>query len=714
MAFVLSDYGDYGNGTEVFNASNASSFNSYAAITQIQENSITISTTGLVEGAYKNFTVGTEIMVHISALKSGSVSTELGKYFIANITAVTDGDGTKELTLSKSPTSILGVDIISTYRLQAITIPSFSEMTIESGVEIQPTAFNASTFVGGILAFKVNGELKFNGGHIKLTDLGIPTTQKTLRPIQKQEESGTGNLDVELWAGHENWMTKDRFLLNCGDGAAFIIAKTITGSEDSRIGNVQSYGVQFCRGASDSVGGKPASVTNIGGSTILIACNSITNFSPKMISKYRASGSQGGQGLARCYIASKESTLRIDEGLYSFDIVEDLSRVVNELNIRNFGTGSLGDVTNLTTQVNNYAKITAISSDGFRLTYTNKTTNGVAPIAKNATVMIHSIRSIGAATDQTIANIGKFRIANILEDNGTTITLDKYVGDIINPAKYHCQIVSIPQFQNFTLNKTNNATPKYFTQGHGGVFAIAVKGTCNLSDGIINVEARSWSGEEYGFTGLEIIGNAQDSTRIPMGAGNGCALIIANKIVMNSNTRIGGTYSGANFGGAGQDRSATRYPDRATQSGYRGMDFQVVGGSPFYRAQGIRPGGLGGNGMSSIPDRSQNGTNGLQGAHFMIIADTIEGFNLAAISTGGRGSSPVIGYGNQIGTKYYTHGGAGYGGGAQDGGYGASSGGFIGGGGGGDYDAVAGGGGTGFAFIYCNNFINPNLTNITI
>lgn len=712
MAFNLSEIGGYGAGDSTYSSKNATKFNLYAQITSIEENAITISTEKTISGSYGAFDENIEIMVHVCAVKSGTDTTMLGRYFVATVTnsATNAKDKTQTLTLSKSPTEILGADILSSYYLQAITIPSFSSIDMNSEDVIQPAAFDAAKYCGGVLAFKVTGDFKINGGKIKLTDLGIPTAQKTLRPTLKQEESGTGLQDVNLYAGWENWMTRDRLLLNVGDGAAFIVAKTIQGHEDSRIGNVESYGVQYCRGASDSVGGKPSNTTNIGGSTILIACDDFLQFSPKIISKYRAANSAAGQGLARCYIASKSTTLRIDEGLYSFDIIEDSSRLVQNLNIRNFGSGSLGDVTNSTAQLNNYAKITAVSSDGYRLTYTGKTAIGLAPISNGALVMIHSSQSIQAATEATASKIGRFCIATILNDNGTTITLDYPVSEFINPSTHYCQIVSIPQFQNFTLSGSYTATPK-FNNSVGGICAIAVKGTCNLSNGRVNVEYKGGDSTLYGDAGLSCIGNAQNYDKLPLGSGHGSVLILANKIVMNSATRIGATYSGANFGGAGQQKGSNY--TAVKRGGYRGSDYEVYGGSPYQRSQGNKPSNNGGNGTGSN-GMKMSGYYGPQGAHIMLVADTIEGFNIAGISTGGSGGLPTVGYGAKTG-DYYAHAGAGYGGGGADNGYGASSGGFIGaGGGGGGGDPLTAGGSTGFAFIYCNNFTNPINTGMEI
>ena len=711
MAFDLKNAGNYGNGTDEFSADNAATLNSYAQITAIAENQIVISTEKYTAGSYHTFTIGDEILFHVSAMKSGNDTTYLGRYFIASIVNLDENSTakTKSLTLSKNPLDLFDSTTFEMYYCQAVTIPSFKDLILATNTTIKPVAFNATSYIGGILAMKVSENLVFAGGHIQLTDLGIPVANKSIRPTLTQEESGKGLTDQSLYSGWENWTTHDRLILNAGDAAALIIAKNITGNENSRIGNVASYGSQFCRGASDSVGAKPSGITNVGGSTILIVCDDFNSFDPKMISKYRASSSSTGQGLARAYIASKNTRLRNDEGLYSFDIVSDPSRVVTDLNIKSFGEGNLGNVTNLTQQMNNYAKITAISGDGFKLTYTGKTTVGVAPITPGALVMIQSAQSLRDATDSTADNIGKFKLATILSDNGTTITIDKSVSDIINPSLYACQIVSIPQFQSFTLTGNHTATSKW-NNSTGGVFAISVKGTCNIMGGRINVELKG-GGSAYGNAGLSQIGNAQNCDRLPIGQGHGSVLIIANKIQMDTNTRIGATYSGALFSGAGEQRGGNYAA--VVSCGYRGQSYETTGGSGMGGGNGNRPGGYGSNGYGSS-GYVNSGWFGSQGAHVFLLADSIEGFCISAISTGGQGGRPFVGYGNKDGV-YYTDAGAGYGGGGADNGWGASSGGYNGGGGGGaGGDPLTGGGSSGWCFIYCNNATFSNRSGLEI
>ena len=105
MAFDLKNAGNYGNGTDEFSADNAATLNSYAQITAIAENQIVISTEKYTAGSYHTFTIGDEILFHVSAMKSGNDTTYLGRYFVASIVnlEVNSTAKTKSLTLSKNP-----------------------------------------------------------------------------------------------------------------------------------------------------------------------------------------------------------------------------------------------------------------------------------------------------------------------------------------------------------------------------------------------------------------------------------------------------------------------------------------------------------------------------------------------------------------------------------------------------------------------------------
>ena len=384
-----------------------------------------------------------------------------------------------------------------------------------------------------------------------------------------------------------------------------------------------------------------------------------------MLAKYRASSSAAGQGICRCYIAS-ETKLRNDEGLYAYDCISKPSRI-SQMNIRSFGNGSFGDGSALTTQINNYATVTEIN--GKKVSIKDATTTGLAQVISGALVMIH----FSHKNSTNVENTGRFFLANVLSSNGIVLTLDATPPDI-SLKDYNAQVVSIPQFNNFTLATANKNTPK-FNGSQGGIFAIAVKNTCNLSGGTINVASKG-GGVAYGRAGLATIGNAQDNNKLPIGQGNGSVFILANKLTMNNSTRIG----------YGNGSSVGRY--RGNYNNGTSSNAICGSGASGGTNNTTRYGGYGCNGTKTSNTGEQP-----QGAHIMIVADTITGFNQYAIGTGGGG------------------GGAGYG---QDGDNGGSkttivaAGGYNGGGSG----AWCTGGSSGWAFVYCNNFTNQNTANI--
>ena len=289
-------------------------------------------------------------------------------------------------------------------------------------------------------------------------------------------------------------------------------------------------------------------------------------------------------------------------------------------------------------------------------------------------------------------------------------------------------MIVIPEFTGLTISGTYKQTPAWY-RGAGGIFAIACSGTCTLSTAVIDLTAK---GTFLNNTN-KLMDNSNMRNRLPLGQGNGSAFILAKSLTLGLSTRIGGTYSGVNYGGNalkgfGSSRT-TRY--FTEQGGFAGVDgtcekYSEYAGSKGWGGGGginIGDGNNGGwfsNAAHSDPD--SNYANGFQGAHIFIVADTITNFNLAAISTGGSCGGPDSG--NSAG--YATHkggdGGAGYGGGGFPRYTGSSidafggSGGFRGGGGGTNCQISSvehtGGGGAGAAFIYCNHVANQSVNGI--
>ena len=622
--------------------------NSYARVVAISGNTVTIDTETMFEGAYEKFRANVEVLIHVSAT-NGSDTADLGRYLTANITLAQNG----VLTLDRH---MFNVDL-DKYYVQAVTFANFDCLTLGRGAVLTPQVFNPFTYTGGILTLKVWDTLKFDGGCIDLTDAGIPAARKNqLRPLTEQESAANGESDYALYSGFENSIAADRFLLNAGDGAAFIVAKKLICHPDSRIGNPRTHGAQYCRGASNSVGVKPSNITNIGGSTILIAAETIENFTPKIIAKYRDADAAEGRGLCRCYIAS-ETKLRSDEGLYAFDVLANPKRL-QSLGVRDFGDGSFGDLTNPDAPLNNYMQVIRVQNGGHQLTILRQTAQGLAQIKAGALVLVQAVQKY----PRNCFDAGKFTVARVLKHEYDVITIDTPAPEV-NLDNYHLQIISVPQFANFTLANHYAYTVQF--DKLGGVFAIAVNGTCDLRGGFVDMEGCG-CGVGYGADGLSVLGNAQNCDRFPLGAGFGSIFILAKNLICNEGTRLGAKYSGAGtggrFGGSNSDGSNAGggYSGAPDENGTGAGGGYTVGGAGNAGALG----GVGGNGQSA-----GKFAGGAQGAHIMVIADSISGMTVANLSTGGEGGQP-------------------------DGKPGAA--GFGGGG------AISDGGGSGFAFVYAN------------
>lgn len=265
-----------------------------------------------------------------------------GKYEVRTITAI---DG-YNYTLDQAP----AMDFAN-YYVQIVPFLDFENLTLNSGGCFS-LAYHAEGEAEGILAVRVKDTLTLNGGHIDLFSPGYIFGSRNVLTAQEQN----GALDADAQAGQENFITKDRFLLNGGhEGGLFLLAKNIVvESADSRIGVGFSLwptsddhffipGVQYCRGAADSPN-RPTNLTitvensefngvyatNKSGATILIACETFEGFTPALIAKYSMyqdpnngdfSDYGYGKGLARCYIACKNppSTLIEDGMLYYLD-----------------------------------------------------------------------------------------------------------------------------------------------------------------------------------------------------------------------------------------------------------------------------------------------------------------------------------------------------------------------------------------------------------
>lgn len=736
MAFDLDGqaygYGDGSKGDWTPAAGNYT-INAYAKVTDVTKTTITIA--DATTSSYSGFTVGTEILFHLINVDSDSYRSKIGGWRVCKITAVNGN----VLTVKNRPSKLIKASLSHTTP-QVVTIPTFKNVTLNSGVTIKPTPYANGR--GGIVAFKCSGTLTFDGGHIDLTNAGLSSRRRLLK--QEAEEGGYMSSTPRPYVCWENYATQKHFTLNGGDGSAFIICKKMVCHKDSRIGNPAAQGVAYQRGATDdhifknSPIGVLNNLTKDGGSTILIAAKNITNFNVKMFAKYRTDPDNGSANFGRCYIAS-ETTLPLDEALYAFDRISTPARLADTFNIKDFGDGSDGIGDNVTKRLNNFARITKINKERTIVTIAAKITNGLAQWKVGALVMVHAMHKNG-----NVKYSGRFHIAHIIGIKGSNITLDAPIPDTssLDLEHYNFQILTIPQYASFTLSDENNSTMAYNDEKlRGGIFAIAVSGTCDLRGGKINVE-NDGGGEPYGKNGLKYISNAGMSTRLPIGQGHGSVFILAKELIMDANTRIGATYSGANYGGYTTANLFTTNPPKYGYMGGQYNDFDsrttaksddVYKYSHDAELDGERGSG-GAAGTDSYKHSGGYGSNAsggtAQGAHIMIVADKITGFNIAAISTGGQTATKRHWKDAGTATPLHQHGGASYGGGGLNSvvervvqtpkvkmtmAY-ASTGGFhFGGAGSGTESRYGdGGGASGFCFVYCNEVENQNTANTFI
>lgn len=721
MSFDLVGYGSYGSGKlgDVTDPTEPV-INAYAAVEEIKTYSLLV--TPMTNSAYLSWDncVGCQVLVHAVAAKNGRTS-GLGQFGIATITGTTQEDGGLRLALDTDYT-LLAQEVENNFYCQAVLIPEFKNLTLTSK-SLKPLAVSFSNVpIGGVLVFKCSDTLTLNGGHIDLRNTGFATNiSTTYRPNLPHETNGT--LDTDLHSGSENSITKDNLIVNAGDGACLIFAKTITvSSGSSRIGNPSTSGVQYCRGASDSKN-LPSGVSNVGGSTISIVTHGFNNFTPALIAKYRSGGT--GRGLARAYLAvlNAHNDIIPDEGLYALDVVKRTERVKSMFNITGFGNGSDGNYTlsaNAKKCWNSYARVTAISGRVYTISRVYADVDELTDFTVGRLVMIHQSRKSTGGDWQD----GRFFMSRIKAVSGSTVTIKHNFS--FNLSTYNVQMIVVPEFNNLTFAYEYKNTPQYYN-GAGGIFAIAVNGTCNLSGGKINMQGKGT------FKNIvnTIVSNYQMKGALPIGQGFGSVFILARNLTMNTSTRLGATYDGSQFGGSAIKNSSN---GRTAQGGWKGIDgISEADKYPNYYGEG----GSGKEGGTCPADSVCNGgwhsnssaadseyVYGNQGAHILIVADTINGLCLHALSTGGAGGRPVSsGTTSSITEKLGGDGGCGYGGGGFPTTSGTlayrygGAGGYRGGGASSepasDVDH-SGGGGAGSAFVYCNNAESQNATNLVV
>lgn len=758
MSFDVDAAGGYGSGSLGDVTNPDGQINSYALVSSFGTHTdgfsdpltivkFTNDTKYYSNGIYHDLTdnnsiKGVEVMIVNFAQTTSGSQNRLGEYRICKVVgkgAVREDDGTISEHILRLDQNINSVFVgVNCYKM-IITIPHFKNLTLTNGNYLttqRPRIGNTGDFwCGGYVAFKCSGTFTMEGSSgINLQLCGhMPLLSDSYR--QKTTQEANGLLDTDLYAGVENSIAKDHLILNRGDGACWVLARSIVSSGSARIGNPEKFGVQYCRGATDSPN-RPSGATIHGGSTICVVCQYWTGFSPEIISKYKSgtdTETTYWHGLARAYLAinSRDASMIPDEGLYALDTPKTLRRPKSDCNIGGFGRGTQGSMSFNTTQsmtkcFNDYLSIHSVADDGYRVVCHGFSTD-VDPLItreNGSLVMIHMTQKSAGATYEN----GRFFLARVVSSSSDGTIINHPC--TFNPETHYVQMIVIPEFTDLTIKGTYSHTQAWY-QRAGGIFAIACSGTCNLSTAVIDLTAK---GTFLNNTN-KLMDNSNMRNRLPIGQGNGSAFILAKNLVLSLSTRIGGTYSGVEYGGNAvkYKSSASATPQFTAQGGYAGVDGtagdkcdpEYIGTAGWGGGAGTNPySGHNGGWFSNAPDADPDNSypTGYQGAHIFIAADTITNFNLAAISTGGAGGGPISGA-----TTYSTHkggnGGAGYGGGgypritgtAITGFAYGGSGGYRGGGGSTSSPSsnyYTGGGGAGACFIYCNNVANQSVNGI--
>lgn len=731
MAFDITTHLGYGDGSNGdLTAGTDQIINNYAQVYYVAGKTVkvrNISGTGI--GLFS--TVGQEVLFHVSGYTGSAATCNVrGQWVFCKISAIS-GD---LITLSKTVSSAIGSFSIDDLYVQLITVPHFKTLTINSGKSITCPQFNYTSGTGGIVAFKCSNRLKFNGGHIKLENKGMPDNTNWAHGQVKNESDDHWARISNNW---QNYRTLKHLTINYPDGAVIFTAKKMTCHEDSKIGNSTDEGDRTHLIAQNSGN---ATVGKSGGASILIAAETIENWTAGIIRKMPSiSYGSGARGASRCYIAT-ETTLPFDECLYAYDRISDPERLAKAFNLTGaigFGNGSNGTKSNLTKQLNTYAQVISIDNKGKTFKVNIITPEGLATFKKDALVMIHA-NSRGTVFERA----GKFMLTRITSVGVGSLTIaDAFdtaiYGDVKN---YHIQIIAIPEFLNFTMhNKTNNAALKFDTQkGTGGILALAVSDTCDLTDNGYLAVTEKGGATPYKSKGLNYISNATMCERLPIGEGHGSIFILANNLILDKTSRLGSYQKreladteevGGNYFG-GINRSLANYdnhsdarnvPDQSKYYETNGLEITNGNNNIVLKNHGT-PGSAAGGGYCPAYDYDMhwggygsNASDGAcQGAHLLIVANKIIGFNLNAICTGGDGN-------RQFSAKSPTakmkltgeQGGACYGGsGGSIGDWRGGNGGLVGGGGG--CSGSAGGGGSGaFCFVYCNeaeNYVKSGIT----
>lgn len=216
QAFLdVSDAGGYGNGVTNITLSSDKMINSYALVKKVSGQNITLGT--ITKGQLADFSVGGEVMIHVSKPKSSSDS-ETGFFAFRKILGVKS----KVLTLDSPVVNEFDLaSCVSNYYVQAIAVPNLNTFNLPSERTIKPRTFGDS-YGGGIIIIRCKSDMNIDGKIITAVQTD------NLGPHRTDKLQGT----------HSDMI--NRFLINDGGGIILICGGTLRISSTAKIGAEES------------------------------------------------------------------------------------------------------------------------------------------------------------------------------------------------------------------------------------------------------------------------------------------------------------------------------------------------------------------------------------------------------------------------------------------------------------------------------------------
>lgn len=221
----LNDIGGEGTGKHgsVTISNTGQSVNSYALVTGISGNTITVS--DWAKGLYGEPVKGDELMLHVTR-KRGTDETLIGMFDFVKILSVSG----RNIQLESKPTEFDITGALKNYYVQAILVPNYKTFTVTGSV--QPVLYTDAKG-GGITVIRSSGDVRITGS--------IITNQRG--PVR----------DDKIQMTHST--LPDRFICSRNGGVIILSGGTVTTQDTSRLGSSWDGSVKGGAGQTNRGGG---------------------------------------------------------------------------------------------------------------------------------------------------------------------------------------------------------------------------------------------------------------------------------------------------------------------------------------------------------------------------------------------------------------------------------------------------------------------------